>query len=320
MNEQAADMVESQPPKGPSLIEPLTLLQQSFRYYTSNFLRLTLIAVLPFVVIFLTSMVVGFITALLSGLGDGQSVPAGFAIAIAVVAVLGLAFSLASSLALVYAIKETAGMRASYRYAFKSFFSYLWLWVVTSAIILGGLLMGIVPGIIFMIWAVPAVFLFVDQGKRGLGAFLTGKEYVRGYWGAVFVRMLLLWIIAAAIGAFLGLILFSLGLSEEAIDTIVDLFSVSIFTPFVLVYTWFIYRSLLASKPGLAAQPVQDKGRGFFIFAMILGVALLVIPLILILTLKPTINNPPEETGEESFTFDDLQDFNPADLEAIQVE
>jgi len=112
----------------------------------------------------------------------------------------------------------------------------LWVGLLSGFIICGGFMLLVVPGIIFTVWFCLAQFVLVGEDSRGMGALLKSREYVRGQWFNVALRLLLVWAASLLIGAIpvAGMIL---GI---------------VFLPYVTIFHYLIYRDLRAIKGEVA--------------------------------------------------------------------
>ena len=232
-----------------------TLFNETWNVYLSRFKTLISIAILPAFIFFLG----------ISGIGLGGilATTVGYLFIVA-----GVIFYLFSALALIYAIKEGVGFTASYRLAVNKIFAYLWINILSLLIVLGGFLMGIIPGFVFSIWFVFAGYIFVSEGQKGMSALLKSKEYARGYWWPVFWRCFLLGLVLT--GVSIAIVLPAAFIDKTVGDIVNSIIEVFL-TPFVVLYTYLLYRKLAELKPEIATVAVTAK-KGFFVFASILGI------------------------------------------------
>ncbi|MRR58289.1 MAG: hypothetical protein EG824_08775 [Deltaproteobacteria bacterium] len=109
---------------------------------------------------------------------------------------------------------------------------FAWVFLLSGFIVVGGYLLFIIPGIIFTVWFFSAQFLLPAEGLRGMEALLKSREYLRGQWWNVALRLLLIWTASLVVGAvpFFG-----------------PLLSFIVF-PFVMIFHYLIYRDLRALK------------------------------------------------------------------------
>ena len=110
----------------------------------------------------------------------------------------------------------------------------IWVSVLTGFIIGGGFMLCIIPGIIFMVWFFFAQFILVEEDTRGMNAILKSREYVRGEWFNVALRLLLIWTATILTGI---------------IPLIGPLLNIAFF-PFVMIYHYLIFRDLKSVKGG----------------------------------------------------------------------
>jgi uncharacterized membrane protein len=127
---------------------------------------------------------------------------------------------------------ETLGIRESLETASKKLWSFIWIFSILGYIVTGGFLLVVIPGIIFSVWFFFSQFILARENERGMNALLKSKEYVKGYWFEVFLRMFIIWIISAVIGGipFIGWLL--------------SLF----FAPFAMIFSFLVYEDLKAIK------------------------------------------------------------------------
>lgn len=85
--------------------------------------------------------------------------------------------------------------------------SFLWLGLLTTLVTMGGFLLLVIPGIIVSVYLYLAQYVFVAEGKTGMAAVLRSRELVRGYWLAVFSRLLLIGIMLFGSMLLLGVLI-----------------------------------------------------------------------------------------------------------------
>src|SRR5206468_3309699 len=86
-----------------------------------------------------------------------------------------------------------------YKKAFRKIRSYWWVSIVSSAVIITGYLLFIIPGIIFSIWFIFAPFILLIEDRKGIDALLQSKAYMKGYWWAIFLRVIFMYIAVVAL-------------------------------------------------------------------------------------------------------------------------
>jgi len=108
----------------------------------------------------------------------------------------------------------------------------LWVGLLTGFIITGGFMLFIIPGIIFTVWFFFAQFVLVSEGLSGMGSLLKSREYVRGEWFNVALRLLLVWAASLLLGM---------------IPLVGPILSIA-FLPYVMIFHYLLYRDLFELK------------------------------------------------------------------------
>jgi len=250
------------------------LFRETWALYKSRFRTLISISLVPTLVSFMGGLLIG---------GSGTSVAPSYAmIGLGVLLVaLGVVLGILSYLATIYALRDTIKVFDAYRAALRRLFAYLWIVVLNGLMVLGGFIMGVIPGVIFSIWFIFAPFILVVEDKRGLDAILKSKELVRGEWWPVFGRIIIL---TVAILAITFLILLPIAFLGETAVNLGNVVLQIFLLPYVFAFGYILYRQFTALKPDLMGAPVAAK-KGFFVFSAILG---LLVPIILIATVGLT--------------------------------
>lgn len=140
---------------------------------------------------------------------------------------------------LIAVANEQCGTKEAFRQARPKILAHVWLGVLTGLIVTGAHLLLVIPGIIFTVWFFFAPFVFIDEDVRGMNALLKSKEYVRGRWFGVCLRLLAIWLIAVLIA------------SIPIIGQVLALFLI----PFSFVYTFLLYKDLKALTGDMAFEP-----------------------------------------------------------------
>jgi hypothetical protein len=170
--------------------------------------------------------------------------------------------------AFVYAVSDEAlGIKAALRRGWQGLWPFIWLLSLLSYIITGGYLLLFIPGILFLLWFGFAPFVLAVEGEGGMNALLRSREYVRGRWFDVFLRLFVIWIVSAVAGAipFLGLIISIL------------------FMPFMMIYVLHVYQGLRAEKGGLKGFSPSTGNKAFWLGAGSLGYVVVVVLTVLLL-------------------------------------
>jgi hypothetical protein len=243
------------------------LFSDSWKLYKERFGVLTEIMLLPVLIMVLAEVLIslGSIFALLGVL----------------VLILGFISLVFVSLPLISSIHNNSGVDASYRNTMGLFWPFVWLVILSALAVFGGAFMLLIPGIWLAIALAMARYTFVIEGRRGIDAMRQSKDYVKGYWWAVFGRSILIGLLFMAVvivielplGALLAVFVGKAG--AGIIGFVLTLF----YVPFSTVYVYNIFENLRTLKPELA-QVKTKEGTGFLKASAIVG---LVVPILLVL-------------------------------------
>ena len=148
--------------------------------------------------------------------------------------------------------------------AFQTGWEYLWPmgWVLTlaSGIVITGFVLGILPGILFSVWFAFCMFVLLEEDHRGMDALIASREYIRGHWWNTFGKLLLLWLLSAAVSII------------PFVGQIISL----LFTPFFMLFLLAMYQDLKEARGAI----VVDASPGTRIFWWTLAILGLALPLV----------------------------------------
>ncbi len=207
------------------------------------------------------------------------------------VSLIGFIAFIFGGIALLLAVIKGTDVKESYRQSVALFWPFVWVSILGVVVTIGGFIMLIVPGIMMGIWFLFSRYLVITEGRRGLDALVQSREYARGYWFALFGRMLLMGIVIAVLSAIVsGLLTLLITVTAGAIFApIVNILIWVFVVPFSVIYLYVIYKNVVALKPHLAAAPVSTS-RGFLKASGIVGVVgIVLIPIIIIVLVGSAI-------------------------------
>ncbi|MCL5006611.1 MAG: hypothetical protein M1153_00475 [Patescibacteria group bacterium] len=197
---------------------------------------------------------------------------------------LEIILSAASTIAIIYAVSGGSGIVESYGKAFNIFWKYLWVGLLMALVVFGGLVMGIIPGLIFLVWVMFGYYILVFEDKKGINALLRSKEYVAGCWWKVLGRLLLLLLVLVGAGIIVNLSKFINVYLDVVLLFIFELVAGSV----VVAFQFLLYKNLAEAKPQLASSPVAGNKR-FFEFSAWLGlVGPILIAIVITVILNPS--------------------------------
>lgn len=229
------------------------LLNKSWEVYKDRFETIVGIAAIPLVANFLIAIPLIIGSFLTGALWKNMTLPVIVILSVLAV-ILGLAWIafviIWPAVAMLYAIKgreEEIGLEESFRKAWPKIASYFWINLLSGLAVLVGLILVIIPGIIFAVWFVFSNYVLVVEGKKGTSALSRSKELVQGNWLAVFGRIAFMGVVGMVIGGVLGLVPF-LG----------PLLTNLLLTPFSVVFFYMLYEDL-KQEPEENPEPEPEQ-------------------------------------------------------------
>jgi Flp pilus assembly protein TadD len=159
-------------------------------------------------------------------------------------------------------VDEQCGVREAFRQGRPKTLAHAWLGGLTALIVTGAYLLLGIPGVIFTVWFFFAPFVFIEEDVRGMNALLKSKEYVKGRWFGVCLRLLAVWLISALIS------------SIPIAGQVLALFLI----PFGFIYTFLVYKDLKTLWGDTAFQPATRAKIG----VLATGTAGYVLPVVIV--------------------------------------
>ncbi len=240
------------------LINAREIIKQSFSLYKENgqlFIRYMILLFIPTAIITILGSLLEILVNKPSGL---------FTILYAIVGITSTLAAFWITLAFIrvvanaYAKKKGMPLRDELRGATSLIWPAIWVSIISALVIFGGLLLFLIPGIIFSIWFSFSLYSVILDNQKGVEALKHSKALVKGRWWQVFWRLLVpgifftiilfvaQWIISFPLNAILGsmspgTIGFTLVLS--LLSLVASLFSV-IITPLSTAAPTILYMEL----------------------------------------------------------------------------
>jgi len=167
-------------------------------------------------------------------------------------------------------LDDSLTIMAAMRVGWQKLWGFGWVLFLVSAIVAGGFVLFILPGIFFSISLLFAVYFYLDEDLRGMDAVLASHYAVKGRWWNTMGKLFLLWLMAVAL----------------QLIPVVGQFLYFIFLPFLLFFLVALYRNLRAT----AAEPVPSGSRLGWSFLAALGVVIPMLGMIgAVVTLGPQL-------------------------------
>ncbi|MFA6197969.1 MAG: hypothetical protein WC734_02305 [Patescibacteria group bacterium] len=207
--------------------------------------------------IFILMLVGGLTTLFTSGIGssavNNESFDIGGSIllfAICLIAILAISlFSYLGYIAMYHVVRSDSevGVKQAYSFAWLKFGSFLWVYILTMLVVMGGMMLLYVPGIIASIAISFSLIVLLTEDTKGYSALVRSWQYVYGHWWAVFWRFLAFGFLLGLAGGVLGAI--SMGILSSLISIIV--------APIMAAYTYLLFMNLksLPRDPQVFSKP-----------------------------------------------------------------
>ncbi|MDD2336740.1 MAG: zinc-ribbon domain-containing protein [Geobacteraceae bacterium] len=262
---EGSSATSSEDPPGPPTVPEMTdigdLFRQSWDIYQKRFATLVLLYLLAMLAIAIpTALAVGiafFMTLIAGGTAFFVTVSLGILAGIA-------CFLWCYSGFLCAVLDDSLRLEDALTRGKRMILPLAWIFLLTGFIIIGGYLLLFIPGVIFTVWFFLAQFIMSGENVRGMDALLKSREYVRGYWLDVALRLFLIWVVSGVVSAipFFGFILAVL------------------FFPYLMIFHCLIYRDLRAIK-GDTSCPCRTRNK--LLWPGVALVGWIIIPIILML-------------------------------------
>ena len=275
------------PKKSPATLKGFgELLTDSWNIFTRMWKRLLGL----YVVLYLSIFAVGFLFAMLVGLGlfvvilfniTGFLPMALLFIGMLFFIVFIAATAILTSVILIRAIKDREhpiSIIQSIKEAKKDIVPYYVVSMLTGVVVTIGYTLFIILGIIFSVWFMFATYEYIYQDKRGFAALQTSKAYAKGRWWNIFLLGVLpgLFIFVAS---FVLQLIANLG-SESAVIggiTIMLRFILNIIaTPLYLIYFVLLYENIKSTYMG-GDVVLTKKQRNKYIAGIVLGSVMMIV-------------------------------------------
>ncbi len=198
-----------------------------------------------------------------------------FCLFLLVVALAGM-WSQSATIAVV--IDETMGVREALRAGWQRLWAMGWILLLAGSIVMTGFLLFMVPGIIFSISLMFALYPLYEDDLRGMDAIMASRRYVKGRWWNTCGKLLLIWLLAIVLD----------------LIPMVGPFLYFVFTPFLLLFMVAMYRDLKAT----AAEPTAVERRSGWWLLAVIGMVLPVVGMgAALVTLGPQLPALLQEVG-----------------------
>lgn len=172
----------------------------------------------------------------------------------------------------------------AYQKTFRLLPSFLWINILYTFFIAGGSFFLIIPGMIFFIWFSMVWMMQFEKKGSGSSAFAMSRAYTEGYFFTLALRFISLGIFLFILSAIIEIGISFFPLSQMT-STVLTAYLTSFFSPFALVYIYYLFDHLKFIK-GDNIAALQRKSLKFPLFLTLLGWAF---SLVVIISLVKTL-------------------------------
>jgi hypothetical protein len=157
--------------------------------------------------------------------------------------------------------------------------------LIQGLLIFGGYFLLFVPAFIFAIWFSFVTYIVIVEGRSGLSALHTSREYVRGRFWGILGRMIVIylpeWIIMIILSSF------AKNSQGEGLYGIFQ-FAKIILAPFYMMYMYRLYENV-RDTAGKVTLPVPSKNKIVYFASPVLGYIVLVAAIIGLISIAPKL-------------------------------
>lgn len=236
----------------------IDLFSRSWNYFKQRVWLLLGIYLVTVVITVIPSLGIGLLVGIAAGI-SGNPGP-GTWILMLIAVLLAMVLMTWGIAAMIYAtVDPKLRFSDAFSIAKQRLWAFSWVLGLLGFIIGGGFFLLFVPGLIFMTWFLFSQYIFALEDEGGMASLCKSREYVRGYFWNVLLRLVVLWVIAFLLTLVLGWI--------PLVGNIVSL----IILPYTLIYQYLLYCDLRAVKGGEVSSSCSRNEKALWLGIPALG-------------------------------------------------
>lgn len=227
------------------------IFAQAQELYKTKFNSLIIIALCQVGVSALAGLIIGFGSAYLKTADKSQQlIGIIFAILILILVVYISLWTFAATVRNINSTETSPSARQSFSESHHDIVPLFFTGLLTGLFVLGGMILLIVPGIIFAFWYSQSSYVVITEGLANKKAMDQSKFYIKGNIWELFKKTFYVAIISWAIAFAIALIFGTLGnlLHVPFLTEIINLIFQLFWTPFISIYTFLLFQYLRQSK------------------------------------------------------------------------
>jgi hypothetical protein len=156
-----------------------SLFSEGWNYVKNN---LWLVALLS--APFLVTDVLAYLAVL-----NGGSFTGGLSFLEAIVSLGALVVYMLFMATVLHMVVHQSVFAAGFAWAKQHILSLVWISILTMAIVIGGFVLLIIPGIIVAVYISLSQIVLAAEGKKGMAALMRSRELVSGNWMTIFLKI-----------------------------------------------------------------------------------------------------------------------------------
>lgn len=180
---------------------------------------------------------------------------------------------------------------------------YFLVQLLAGALVLSGYMLLIIPGIILSIWFAFSSFTFLVDGKRGVAALISSRDYMKNYATTVVLYFIGWGFITSVLLNMIPSYIFE-QMDANWMSGILSLITSFVVAPLTIIFTYNIYQSLRKIKGPLKAK-IEDSRKKKYYMILILPLFVLLGVIILAVNLISRYNGDLWDAFEEFNTHEE---------------
>lgn len=225
------------------------LLKQSIEIYKQGFKKFLTLQFIPFVSALALFIVIGvwmMVNLFFKSVLNPLMVNIIFGFLGLIVLLFAIYISLLSQIAFLMMLKNfdfSKKIKDLFAESRPHLLNFVGIFLLVGLICLAGLVLFIVPGLLFIVWYSFAIYVYIFEGIKGWAALKKSKGLVKGYWWPVAWRLLVLMLISLLISV--PAEFFPNDSATQNLYNLIASIVKFLISPIFVIYPYLIYKNLV---------------------------------------------------------------------------
>ncbi|MFA5249682.1 MAG: hypothetical protein WC397_04085 [Candidatus Paceibacterota bacterium] len=279
------------------ILGSMELLRQALKIYGNRFWPILGLFFLPIAVVLVCCLVLGVAYTVSPFPLEWKIIGAA---AIILISIFAQSWAQIALICVIKGIQRKVEAEEALQIALPKIFSFWWVLLLSWLITIGGMLLFVIPGIIFSFWIMFAVYVLLNENINGINALLKSKTYMQGQMFNAGVKLFFACLVylLALIPFFISVKAFSILSGEATVSGIAASIAIFILSqlfslPLLTAYFFLFYKNLKEIKGNIGIDPA---GNGWLIFAEIVGI--LAVPTAIFISAAIAVNTAANKPAE----------------------